>query len=603
MPTDWAVGPKLIRPLPLYSMVPAFANVRPRETLLGLAMVPVAMLPVAVEAITVFPAPVIQPSPYHTSFIASDYVRANCWRLGPGLFEIDCELCPQRDVFLGERRLAFFQGASMSSTDISNEVQDCEFGDVRLSKRLCRILERLGEKPSMSIPSACDGRAEMEAAYRFFDNKNVSAQEIFDSHARATVKRIRGTKIVLLVQDTTEIDLTRPDSKVEGAGPLNSDSQLGGLYHPMMAFEPSLVPLGTVWNKRWVRESIHKELTPEEKDKARKKLPIEEKESFRWLEGWRKAIEIAKQCPDTCCVCIGDSESDIYELFAEPCQTEDGQAHLLIRGCYDRSISCTNQNGDGTCNEAQTLLSAVRSQPVLATQTIDISKRKQKNSANKKKRTQAREARTATVSIRATTVKINRPQRCDSSIASEVQVNVVFIEETDAPEGQTPIQWLLITTLPIGTLEEVQAVINYYCCRWQIEIYFRTLKSGCRIEERYFERYTRLENCLAVYTIIAWRILYLCRLSEDCPDLCCEVVFSPSEWKPLVMIVTKSIPAEPPRLRNVVKMIASLGGYVIRSTTKPGTQTLWLGLQRLNDFATAWEKFGPDTHNKNFFDA
>lgn len=503
-------------------------------------------------------------------------------------------------IDLCERMLAFFLGASMSSTDILNEVQHCDFGDARLNKRLSQIVVRLGEKPNMSIPSACDGRAEMEAAYRFFDNKNVSAQEIFDSHARATMERIRGTKIALLVQDTTEIDLTRPESIVAGTGPLNSDSQLGCLFHPMMAFEPSLVPLGIVWNKRWVRESIHKELTPQEKDKARRKLPVEQKESFRWLEGWRKAIEIARQCPDTCCVCIGDSESDIYELFAEPCQTENGQAHLLIRGCYDRSVRSTNQDA-GHANESQSLLDTVRSQPVLATQTIDISQRKQKNSADKKKRTQARDARTAVVSIRATSVRINRPQRCDSSIASEVQVNVVLVEETDPPEGQIPIQWLLITSLPIGTLGEVQSVIAYYCCRWQIEIFFRTLKSGCRIEERYFERYTRLENCLAIYTIIAWRILYLCRLSEECPDLCCEIVFSPSEWKPLVMLIKKSLPSKPPRLRDAVKMVASLGGYVIRGTTKPGTQTLWLGLQRLNDFATAWENFGPETlAQKNF---
>ena len=144
----------------------------------------------------------------------------------------------------------------MSSTDILNEVQYCDFGDARLNKRLSQIVVRLGEKPNMSIPSACDGRAEMEAAYRFFDNKNVSAQEIFDSHARTTMERVRGTKIALLVQDTTEIDLSRPESVVAGAGPLNSDSQLGGLFHPMMAFEPSLVPLGIIWNKRWVRESI-----------------------------------------------------------------------------------------------------------------------------------------------------------------------------------------------------------------------------------------------------------------------------------------------------------------------------------------------------------
>lgn len=174
-------------------------------------------------------------------------------------------------------------------------------------------------------------------------------------------------------------------------------------------------------------------------------------------------------------MCISDSESDIYELFAEPCQIENGQVHLLIRGCYDRSVSSTNHEDDCEETESRTLLDAVRSQPALATQTIDISKRKEKCSAKKKKRTQAREARTAVVSIRATSVRINRPKRCDSSIASDVQVNVVLIEEADTPDGQIPIQWMLITTLPIGTLEEVQTIITYYCCRWQIEIFFRTL--------------------------------------------------------------------------------------------------------------------------------
>jgi hypothetical protein len=131
--------------------------------------------------------------------------------------------------------------------------------------------------------------------------------------------------------------------------------------------------------------------------------------------------------------------------------------------------------------------------------------------------------------------------------------------------------------------------------RWQIEIYFRTLKSGCRVEERYFERYTRLENCFAIYAIIAWRIMYLCRLSEDCPEMSCEVIFSPSEWKPVVMAVTRQQPTTPPTLNEIVKMIASLGGYVIRAKTKPGTQTLWLGLQRVNDLCMAWELFGPDS--------
>lgn len=176
----------------------------------------------------------------------------------------------------------------------------------------------------------------------------------------------------------------------------------------------------------------------------------------------------------------------------------------------------------------------------------------------------------------------------------KVAVNVVLVEETSPPDGETPIRWFLLTTLPISNQEEVQDVILNYCCRWQIEIYFRTLKSGCRIEERYFQRYARLENCLAIYVIIAWRILYPCRLSQDCPDMSCEVVFSASEWKPVVLLIDGELPDSPPRLNEMIRKVASLGGYVTRKTTQPGAQTLWLGLQRVHDMANAWELFGPD---------
>jgi hypothetical protein len=135
----------------------------------------------------------------------------------------------------------------------------------------------------------------------------------------------------------------------------------------------------------------------------------------------------------------------------------------------------------------------------------------------------------------------------------------------------------------------------FYCCRWQIEVYFRTLKSGCRIEARYFEHLGRLLNCHAVYSLVAWRIMYLCYFGRECPDLDCEVIFEPSEWKSVYMAVRRQDPpATPPKLNEMIRMIASLGGYVIRRSTHPGTQTLWLGLQRVHDFSTAWTAFGPD---------
>lgn len=131
---------------------------------------------------------------------------------------------------------------------------------------------------------------------------------------------------------------------------------------------------------------------------------------------------------------------------------------------------------------------------------------------------------------------------------------------------------------------------------FQIEVFFRVLKSGCRIEERLFEDVERLQPCLAVYLIVAWRTLLLCRLGRSQPDLNCEAVFEPAEWQAVWMVTQQSAPpAEPPKLATMLKLIAELGGYVNRPGRKdpPGPQTIWLGLQRMRDLAWAWRTFGP----------
>lgn len=474
------------------------------------------------------------------------------------------------------------------SESLLEELSSARFGDLRLSRRLGKIVDRLEKKPNLSIPGATEKRAEMDAAYRFFDNDKVTPEAILDPHVAATRRRIGAAKVVLLVQDTTELDLTRPDQQVQGVGPLDCETRLGLHYHPLIAFRPDGLSLGNLWSKTWSREAIGTGMTEAEKQKQRRARPIEEKESMRWLEGIRAAREVAEACPQTQCVCVADSEADIYELFAEPRElSHGGELHLLIRACQDRAL-----------NEVEgCLLAAVRATPCLAQNSVDVSARRPKIKIQSKRaeREAAREARIAEVEIRATTVTLQPPPRPDRKLPA-VTINVVLVEEVDPPAGTTPIQWLLITTLPIGDIHEVLLIVQYYPIRWQVEVYFRTLKSGCRVESRYFERVGRLSNCLAVYSIVAWKILYLCRLSRECPDLDCEVVFEPAEWKAVYMAVrSKELPKIPPSLNEIVRMIASLGGYVIRKSTQPGTQTLWIGLQRLHDLATAWKIFGPET--------
>jgi hypothetical protein len=459
-----------------------------------------------------------------------------------------------------------------------------EFGDERLTKRFVTIMERFSQTPNMSIPAIMKGDAELAGAYRFFNNPKVSPAPILAPHVSATHERIRLVDVALLVQDTTQCDLTRPHQQVEGAGVLEFKTRFGMFHHPLIAFDANGLALGQAWRKTWTRDEIETELSRDEKNEKRKATPIEDKESMRWLEGLRAARDVAKACPETQCVCVADSEGDIYELFAEPRDATPGKAlELLIRACHDRVL----------CDSKDHLLETLRASPCLVKATVDVSSRTPKVKANQSARNQQRDARIAAVEIRATTVTFRPPPRPDRKLP-KVTLNVVLVEEPHPPEGQEPIQWILVTTLPINDVEQVQLIVKYYGVRWQIEVYFRTLKSGCRIQKRYFEEIDAVLNCLAVCSIVAWKVLYLCHLSRECPDIDCEVVFEPCEWKPVYIAVHRTQPPKtPPTLNQMVKMIASLGGYVVRKNTQPGTQTLWLGLQRLHDLSTAWNTFGP----------
>ena len=176
------------------------------------------------------------------------------------------------------------------SVPVVESFESARFGDQRLTKRLVTIVDRLSAVPHLSIPAAMNGCAEMEAAYRFFDNPRVSPEAILAPHLSATHERIRQTPVALLVQDTTEIDLTRPEQQVKDAGPLDGHERMGAFYHPLIAFDDQGLALGTVWNKAWAREKIHKQRTPAAKREHIRMLPIEQKESVRWLEGLRAAL-------------------------------------------------------------------------------------------------------------------------------------------------------------------------------------------------------------------------------------------------------------------------------------------------------------------------
>jgi len=471
------------------------------------------------------------------------------------------------------------------------ESNDVDLQDKRLNQRMAEVLNQLGGSPGASIPSACGTWSETLAAYRFFDNPKVTFGGILEPHIEATFRRIKSQSVVVVAQDTTEVELTRPERIVSGAGPLADESRWGAFLHPMHAFTPEGTPLGTVYSQAWARDKPPLVArTKKQKELDRKHTPFEDKESYRWFESLQQAEEIAEAAPETQVVCVADSEADIYELLEYP---KTDRVDWIVRGCQNRALSRDD------ASESDTTPAFVRETVMETdcrfTNPIKVGKRKSKLENENRKRKQSRPARESEVEVRAARVTLRAPWRCDKKLTNAV-VNVVLVTEVDVPEGEEPIEWMLLTSLPIDTDEAIKNVIQYYTVRWMIEVYFRTLKSVCRIEERQFETLDRVLNAIAIYMIVAWRSLYVCRIVREMPDESCEIIFEPEEWKAVHSFIhMKAPPKHPPTIQEFVRAIGQLGGYVNRTRSdEPGPLTVALGLQRAHDITRCWLAFGPD---------
>lgn len=450
---------------------------------------------------------------------------------------------------------------------ISAEISGINLGDKRLNDRSRILMESMAANPQASVNGTCDGWAETQAAYRFFDNSAVTPELILQPHIEATKRRIKAQPVVLVVQDTTELDFTAHPP--EGVRCLNIPERFGIYDHTHLAITPNKLALGILGQEQFDRD-------PETlgKTKQRRSLPIEQKESMRWLTGYRMACELSAECPDTTIVNVCDREADIYDIFVES-QQHATPAEFIIRAKEDR---CTPQRDlDSGPAVYRKVRDEVSQSDILATRTIELPQ------------TPKRKARTATLEIRAIGVTV-KPPHARSHLPS-VTYNVVLVEEVNGPQDGTDISWLLLTTLPIDSIEEIFLVIDYYVARWTIEEYFRTLKTGCRVEQVQLEKLPRVKNCLAMYKIIAWRTMYLTYLNRKSPSIPCTEVFSESEWKSVWSVTQnqKPFPAKPPTLGQFFPMLARLGGYNNRKNERPpGPQTVWQGMKRMTDFVTAW---------------
>lgn len=464
---------------------------------------------------------------------------------------------------------------------IGSEIKAINFGDLRLKKRLGNVLETFFSKPTESIASACKAWADTKAAYRFFDHENVNEDKILNSHKASTLDRIRNEPVVLCLQDTTEIDYTS-QKYTTGLGPIGQHKIRQGFYlHPTIAVTPERLCLGTIHTTMWARD-----LKTFGKKVDRKKKPIEEKESMRWLDSFRETKKIALELPNTLFVNISDREGDIYDIFLEA-QKESADkvsnAHWIIRGSHDRCVHGNPEQQDDTQNDNEKLWSIVEKTTPLGEIEFEMPSGR------------GRKGRTVKQQVYAAEVSLKAPDRVGVRLP-DVKINAVLTKEIDCPEGEEPVGWLLLTSLPITNIEEAVRIIEWYLCRWQIEIFFKILKSGCQIEKLQLESFERLKVCLSVYMIVAWRILFTTMLGRNCPDIPCTAVFDESEWKAVYVIIKKKSPPEKPlTLREMIGLVAGLGGFLNRKGDGfPGVKTMWIGMQRMRDFSLAWDAFHPN---------
>lgn len=452
-----------------------------------------------------------------------------------------------------------------------------EFGravlpDRRQHRRLCMIATAFAQKPTAPIPQACPNGAETKAAYRFMENEAIAPAALRQAHHQATLERVQAHRLVLAVQDTTILNYTtHPQTK--GLGPIGTSAGplIGLLLHSTLVLTPSGQPLGFVHNAVRVRrrrgQMVH-----------RHQRKLADKESYKWVESLQACQALAGQCPQTQWVNITDREGDLYELFAQALAVSGpGRVDLLVRARHDRKLA----------DQAGKLWQEMRRRRVAATLSVRVGRKGDQPS------------RVARLQIRFGPVRL-----CDPSAVTDppsLQVWAIEAREISAPKGATPILWRLLTTQPVTTAEAAAEKVGWYAQRWQIEVIHKILKSGCQIEQRQLETAQRLERVLSIDLVVAWRILALCKAARELPDDPISDWLPKAQWQALCCYVTQrtSPPKKPPTVRQAVRWIAQLGGFLARKGDgEPGVKTLWRGMQQLDAMARMWQLFHPEERSQ-----
>ena len=449
---------------------------------------------------------------------------------------------------------------------VDRELDEGGYPDRRLRARLGKILGDLGRRVGATVPMACQDWAATKAAYRFFSNPRVDEGVILAGHLAATKARFAATSgPILVLHDTSEFSFTRDNPEAIGQLTLLKTRHAtvtlcGVLMHSGLVLTPEGLPLGLAAVKFWTRKkfkgtnALRGKVNPT-------RIPIEQKESVRWLENLRRSTELLGEASR--CVHVGDREADIFELF---CAAREAGTDFLVRTCVDRLA------GDG----GTTISKEMEREPIRGTHEVEFHDDRGR-------------VTTATVDLRFRRLTV-RPPIGKHRQYPALSLTVLHADERGTPEGREPIRWRLLTNRPVDDLAGAIEKLDWYSQRWKIETFHKVLKSGCRAEQSKLRTAERLTNLLAVLCIIGWRVFWLTMANRATPEAPAEVALTVVEVAILDRLAGDAgVPARP-TVSHYVVAVAKLGGYLARAKDPPpGNMVIWRGLTRLMDIQFGFE--------------
>lgn len=460
---------------------------------------------------------------------------------------------------------------------VSTPFQNLKMSDDRLLSRLSQIVDCIKEAPHRSFPAIFKHKSALDGFYRFVNNQRVNASEITHAVCEETANAInrRGNnQLALAIHDTSNFSFAK-NSQIEGLGRI-TNKQKGFFGHFCIAVTLDREIIGLLGLNTWTR--------PEERlgyrtSKQRRADPTSE--THKWSNLIREVkAKIQNSSSDGSLtnsrnvVHVADREADDYTDF---CGYVDKGDRFVFRSSFDRNIQDS---------EYAKLRESLGAAQMVCQREVALSARRPSKNENDHRTHPVRKKRVAHLGIAAKAIEVRRGDKLSIDLPKTLKLNFVRVFEMETPLGEEPIEWILITTEPIGSPEDLLRIVDIYRARWTIEEYFKALKTGCAFEKRGLESFSALLNCLAIFAPIACSLYNLKTIGQEQPEKNPETVASPIQIK----IISQSIHRDEKTLnsaQSVMLGIASMGGH-LKHNGPPGWQVLARGYERLLLLEQGW---------------